>query len=113
MQRRNLVKVIESKTLNRHDTSASNARENIIKALLTGPKTTIELREQWGVMAPAPRILELKRLGWIIVTFPVSAFTADGVKHRGVARYALLREPTAANNGAIGSGRAANDSDAL
>lgn len=112
MEKHNAIEIAQNKTLNCHDTSASNAREIIIQALLTGPKTTIELREQWGVMAPAPRILELKRLGWIIVTFPVSAFTADGIKHHGVARYVLLLEPKAANNSAIASGRAANDSDA-
>jgi hypothetical protein len=112
MNKKKATEAAQNNTFNRNDTSASNAREIIIQALLTGPKTTIELREQWGVMAPAPRILELKRLGWNIVSIPVSAFTADGIKHHGVARYVLLPEPTAANNGAIGTGDSANDSDA-
>ena len=99
-------------TLNRNDTSASNARAIIIQALRTGPKTTIELREQWGVMAPAPRILELKLRSYNIITLPVSAYTADGVQHRGVARYVLLSEPTAANDDAIALEHAVNDSNA-
>ena len=110
MEKHNAIQTAQNKTLNRHDTSASNAREIIIQALLTGPKTTIELREQWGIMAPAPRILELKRLGWNIVSIPVSAFTADGIKHHGVARYVLLLVPIAASNDAIASKHAANDS---
>ena len=110
MEKHNAIGTSQTKTLNRHDTSASNAREIIIQALLTGPKTTIELREQWGIMAPAPRILELKRLGRNIVSIPVSAFTADGIKHYGVARYVLLLAPIAASNDAIASQQAANDS---
>ena len=112
MKKNKATEAAQKVTLNRNDTSASNARAIIIQALRTGPKTTIELREQWGVMAPAPRILELKLRGFNIITVPVSAYTADGVQHRGVARYILLAEPTAANDGAIALERAANDSNA-
>lgn len=92
--------------------SASNARAIIIQALRTGPQTTIDLRERWGIMAPAPRILELKLCGFNITSIPVSACTADGVLHRGVALYVLLSEPLPANDGAIALKPAANDSDA-
>ena len=112
MKKNKATEAAQKVTLNRNDSSASNARAIIIQALRTGPKTTIELREQWGVMAPAPRILELKLRGFNIVTVPVSAFTADGVQHRGVARYILLAEPTAANDDAVAPQHAANDSNA-
>ena len=112
MKKNKATEAAQKVTLNRNDSSASNARAIIIQALRTGPKTTIELREQWGVMAPAPRILELKLRGFNIVTVPVSAFTADGVQHRGVARYILLAEPTAANDDAIALEHATNDSNA-
>ena len=112
MKKNKATEAAQKVTLNRNDSSASNARAIIIQALRTGPKTTIQLREQWGVMAPAPRILELKLRGFNIITVPVSAYTADGVQHRGVARYILLAEPTAANDDAIVQKRAANDSDA-
>ncbi len=79
-------------------TSASNARAIIIQALRTEPQTTIDLRERWGIMAPAPRILELKFRGYNIASIPVSAYTADGVLHRGVARYVLLGKLKASND---------------
>lgn len=112
MEKKKAAEAAQKKTLNRNDTSASNARAIIIQALRDGPKTTIQLREDWGVMAPAPRILELKLRGYVIASVPVSAYTADGVEHRGVARYVLLSEPKPANVDAIAPKPAANDSDA-
>jgi hypothetical protein len=82
-EKRKATEAAQNTKLNRNDTSASNARAIIIQALRAGPKTTIELREDWGVMAPAPRILELKLRGYVIASVPVSACTADGVLHRG------------------------------
>jgi hypothetical protein len=101
MKKNKATEAAQNKTLSRNDTSASNARAIIIQALRTGPQTTIDLRERWGIMAPAPRILELKLRAHNIASIPVSAYTADGVLHRGVARYVLLSEPTPANDAAI------------
>jgi hypothetical protein len=101
MKKNKATEAAQNKTLSRNDTSASNARAIIIQALRTGPQTTIELRERWGIMAPAPRVLELKLRGYVIASIPVSAYTADGVLHRGVARYVLLSEPKPANDAAI------------
>ena len=84
-------------------------RARIIQALRSGPKTTIELREQWAVMSPAPRVLELRLEGHIIVTVPVSAFTADGVRHYGVALYFLLTEPHSPEQLTLPLNEAAND----
>jgi Helix-turn-helix domain len=92
MEKKKAAEATQKKTLNRNDTSASNARAIIIQALRDGPKTTIQLREDWGVMSPAPRIFELKALGHIIVANAVDARTADGVLHRGVAQYVLLEQ---------------------
>ena len=111
MEKNKATEAAQKVTLNRNDTSASNARAIIIQALRDGPQTTIDLRERWGIMAPAPRILELKLRGYVIASFPVSAYTADRVQHRGVARYVLLSEPKPANDDAIASKPAANDSD--
>ena len=112
MKKNKAAEAAQNKTLSRNDTSTSNARAIIIQALRDGPQTTIDLRERWGIMAPAPRILELKLRGFNIITVPVSAFTSDGVQHRGVARYILLAEPTAANDDVIAPEHAANDSNA-
>jgi hypothetical protein len=112
MKKNKATEAAQNKTLSRNDTSASNARAIIIQALRTGPQTTIDLRERWGIMAPAPRILELKLRAHNIASIPVSAYTADGVLHRGVARYVLLSEPSAANDGTIALNVPANDPDA-
>jgi len=92
-----------------NDNSASTQRARVIQALRTGPKTTIELRRDWGVMQPAARVFELKARGYIIVTTPVSAHTDDGALHRGVARYVLLSEPQALAPRADAPNAPAND----
>jgi hypothetical protein len=110
MKNKKATEAAQNSNLNPNDTSASNTRAIIIHALRLGSQTTIDFREQWGVMAPAPRILELKLRGYVIASVPVSAYTADGVLHRGVARYVLLSEPKPANDVAIAINDAANDS---
>ncbi len=76
-------------SLNPNNTSVSNQQTIILNALLDGPKTTIELRHQYGIMQPAPRVLELKKQGYQIISLRVSRYTPDGVKHRAVAKYIL------------------------
>lgn len=77
-------------TVNFNDTSAENQRNIILDALKDGPKTTIELRRDYGIMQPAPRILELRANGHRIDTVRVTCLTDDGVKHSGVAQYVLV-----------------------
>ena len=93
-----------------NDNSASTQHARVIQALRTGPKTTIELRPDSGVMQPAPRVFELKARGYIIVTTPVSANTDDGVLHRGVARYVLLNEPRSPASATLAPNAPANAS---
>jgi Helix-turn-helix domain len=78
--------------INRKDTSSANGRAIVIQALRICPQTTVQLRDVWGVMAPAPRVLELREAGNVIHTHRVKATTGDGVNHHGVARYVLLKE---------------------
>jgi len=78
-------------TFNFNDTSADNQRNIILNALKDSPKTTIELRGDYGVMQPAPRILELREQGHRIDTVRMSCFTDDGIKHNGVAQYVLVK----------------------
>lgn len=92
-----------------NDNSASTQRARVIQALRTGPKTTIELRRDGGVMQPAARVFELKARGYIIVTTPVSAHTDDGVTHCGVARYVLLQEPRSPESVTVASNTPPND----
>ena len=75
------------------DNSAHIQRATLIHALRTGAKTTPELRDSWGIMSPAPRVFELRMLGYDIETLFIAAYTSDGVKHHGVAKYVLRGEP--------------------
>jgi len=75
----------------RDDTSANNQRNIILNALNDSPKTTVELRRDYGVMMPAARILELRANGHRIDTVRMTCLTDDGVKHSGVAKYVLVK----------------------
>ena len=61
----------------------------ILAALRVGPLTTVTSREALGVLHPAGRIMELKRLGFTIETRKVRRFDADGRPHT-VAEYVLI-----------------------
>ncbi|KZZ58850.1 hypothetical protein A3762_06665 [Oleiphilus sp. HI0125] len=50
--------------------------------------TTIYAREQLDVMSPAPRIMELRKRGFEILTIWTTEETAQGNQHR-IARYVL------------------------
>lgn len=78
------------KTLHPHNTSVSNQRAIILAALKESPKTTVELRHDYGIMQPAPRIFELKQRGYNITSLFVNCFTPDGIKHHAVAKYVLV-----------------------
>jgi Helix-turn-helix domain len=79
-------------TLNRQDTTAPNQRAIILEALASGPKTTVQLRDNFNIMAPAVRIKELRELGHVILTRRVQVETS-GVRHINVAQYVYVSEP--------------------
>ena len=66
-------------------------RLRAIALLRSGPKRTIQLRREGDILAPAARILELKRRGFDILTHWVQEATDCGKLHR-VALYVLMRE---------------------
>lgn len=78
----------ESKT---KDNSAAAQRATALDLLRISPKTTIQLRRDGDILAPAARILELRRRGFDILTQWVQQATDCGKLHR-VALYVLLRE---------------------
>jgi hypothetical protein len=78
-----------SDILNLNNTSVSNQRAIILHALKSGPKTTIELRYEYGIMQPAQRISELKNQGHNILSLRVTSSTPDGIEHKAVAKYVL------------------------
>ena len=73
------------------DNSAAAQRARVLDAMRSGPKSTIQLRRDWDVLAPAARVLELKRRGFEILTQWIHEATDCGKLHR-VALYVLLRE---------------------
>lgn len=81
---------MDRKSLN----SSSNSQRARIMAYLkaNGRATTCELRKELDILSPAPRILELRRRGYIIETDPVDIETELG-RHSGVACYVLISEP--------------------
>jgi hypothetical protein len=75
--------------LNSNDAAAQRAR--LLEALRHGPKHTIQLRSDSDILSPAPRILELRRRGFDILTQWVHQPTDCGKVHR-VAQYVLVHE---------------------
>lgn len=73
------------------DTSTENQQSIVLSALRESPKTTIELRHDYGVMTPAARVKELRENGHRIDTVRITSFTPDGLKHSKVAKYVLRR----------------------
>lgn len=81
--------------LKSNDTSAENQRNIILNALKESPKTTIQLRHDYGVMMPAARIKELREQGYSINTVRMTCFTPDEIRHSNVAQYVLVKsKPT-------------------
>lgn len=74
--------------MNRHSTEAQQSR--LLERLKQGPCSTIEARHELDIVAPAPRIFELRHnRGFNIQTFWTSDINPGGKKHR-VANYVLL-----------------------
>lgn len=70
---------------------AAAQRRRALDLLRSGPKSTIQLRRDGDILAPAARILELKQRGFDILTQWAHQATDCGKLHR-VALYVLLRE---------------------
>tara|TARA_B100000446_G_C10303359_1_gene252222 strand:- start:2 stop:310 length:309 start_codon:yes stop_codon:yes gene_type:complete len=88
----------ESSALDCTDTSAQTQRIQII-ALLKQHQSmnTPEFREH-GIMAPAPRIFELKAQGYNIQKVTETYTDNTGKTHHGVARYYLAYQPSNDDN---------------
>jgi len=71
-------------------TSVNNQHQTILSALTDSPKSTIDLRHGYGIMQPAPRIKELRDMGYKIDTVRIDEHTPDNINHKGVAKYVLL-----------------------
>ncbi|MDO9050016.1 MAG: helix-turn-helix domain-containing protein [Methylotenera sp.] len=79
-----------NKPLNPNNTSINNQHQIILDALVGSPQSTIDLRHVYGIMQPAPRIKELRDMGYQIDTVRIDEHTPDNINHKGVAKYVLL-----------------------
>lgn len=75
------------------DNSAHNQRSKLLDWLFErGSISTSEARENLDIMSPAPRIMELKRKGYSIVTVTDNWTSPHGINHKGIARYVLTQK---------------------
>jgi hypothetical protein len=70
---------------------AAAQRRRALDMLRSGGKTTLELRRDGDILAPAARIKELRVKGYDILTQRVNRPTDSGKLHN-VALYILMRE---------------------
>lgn len=74
------------------NTSASAQRKRLLEALQTlGAVNTLYARDRLNIMAPAPRIKELREQGHQIYTDRISITDRNGFAHGNVARYVLIK----------------------
>lgn len=87
-----ITKSNESEKVQNHcnpkSTTTESQRHRILEALRTGPKTSYELRRMGCYQAPA-RIIELRRMGYEIITERITLTDRDGFQHYGCALYSL------------------------
>ncbi|WP_137820944.1 helix-turn-helix domain-containing protein [Pseudomonas sp. D(2018)] len=72
-----------------HDTSAAAQRVRLLERLRLGPVDTITARRELNIMAPAPRVKELREAGYPIHTHLIRLNDDQGRPHRRVAQYYL------------------------
>lgn len=66
-------------------------RQRLLAVLRAKPVTTIMARSELNILSPAPRIFELRALGYDIITYRRKDITAEGLPH-SVAEYVLLSD---------------------
>lgn len=72
------------------NTNLAAQRERLLRALSIAPVSTIEARNLLNILAPAPRVHELRHdQGFNIVTNWITTINSEGYEHR-VAEYVLL-----------------------
>lgn len=73
-----------------YSSSLTAQRARLLKRLEEAPVTTIQARHQLDILAPAPRVYELRHnYGYNIVTYWQTQQTPEGHSHR-VASYVLF-----------------------
>lgn len=82
-----------NKQSNIHNTSFTAQRQRLLEALRERSLTTVDCRKELNIIAPAPRIYELRHnYGHEILTERVTVADEQGRLHRRIARYHLINE---------------------
>lgn len=77
-----------SRILRSRSGNTEDQRALALGLLKTSPQTTYSLRAK-GISHSGARIMELRKLGYPIVTTPVTTVDSDGYSHARVALYSL------------------------
>lgn len=73
-----------------YSNSAASQRARILKHLENGKAlSTMQAREQLGIMSPAPRVKELREQGYQIDTYRITEHDSNGVPHHRMGLYVL------------------------
>lgn len=91
-QSRHAQSSIDADILRSKSTSREAQKAKLIVLLRSGPKTTIELRDQ-GLMMPAARVFDLKSDGYVITSTLLPLYDSNGFRHAKCAKYSLISEP--------------------
>ena len=71
-----------NKSKHQYSNSVSSQRARILKHFEGCPRlSTMQARNQFGIMSPAPRIEELRKQGYRIDTQRIIEFDSNGVPH--------------------------------
>ena len=77
------AKLGNSKSVPSYSNSAASQRARLLEYFFKCPRlTTMQARDNLGILHPCGRVMELRRLGYKIDTFWVDAFDNNGVNHR-------------------------------
>ena len=85
----------KSSALNSKDTSAETQRNQIVSLIHANQSMNTPEFRQHGIMAPAPRIFELRKMGMEIRKVLETYTDETGKTHHGVARYYFPANPPA------------------
>ncbi|GAC32906.1 helix-turn-helix domain-containing protein [Paraglaciecola polaris] len=87
-----------SALLNQKDTSANTQRLQIVALINERQSVNTPEFRKLGIMAPAPRIFELRQQGYNIQKVLETYVDDTGKAHSGVARYYFANNPPANDN---------------
>ncbi len=82
------------KKLHLYNTDIRAQQQRLLKVIIKfGSVATLYTRDNFNIMSPAPRIVELKKQGHTIIPEQVTIRDENWCLHQGVANYVLIAQP--------------------